>query len=250
MANICAICGAEINVFQAQKLTDGNYICRKNCRSKGFRVFDYVHATLPAVRAHIAQVERGTKLWDHYFVPKLNEKDKEKKLARFGANIYVAADLGLMAYTQNDYKFFIFGKTTRACVYRIADLRDYAYEVKEVKNGETVEEKSFVHMFFVNTEGMYDFVEPITNRSTYNSLAKYFDTLFGIEKTLGNMMNNAEKQVNAAASVSAGFKAVLSGDENATQKAAEASAALDRAKYGDRTELIRKADEALAAIDG
>lgn len=30
MANTCAIC-ATINVFQAQKLADGNYLCRKTC---------------------------------------------------------------------------------------------------------------------------------------------------------------------------------------------------------------------------
>lgn len=62
MANQCAICGANVNVFQAQKLADGNYICRKNCRSKGMKLFDYVHADLGQVQAHLAQVERGTKL--------------------------------------------------------------------------------------------------------------------------------------------------------------------------------------------
>lgn len=30
MANKCAICGAEINLVQTQKLADGNCICRKN----------------------------------------------------------------------------------------------------------------------------------------------------------------------------------------------------------------------------
>ena len=108
MANQCNICGAQINVFGTQKLADGSCICRKNCRSKGFREFDYIHATLPQVTAHIKQVENGTKLWEHYFVPKLKEKDKAKKLQRFSSNLYVAEDLGLMALTQVDYKFFIF----------------------------------------------------------------------------------------------------------------------------------------------
>ena len=31
MANTRAICGATINVLQAQKLADGNYLCRKTC---------------------------------------------------------------------------------------------------------------------------------------------------------------------------------------------------------------------------
>ena len=40
MANQCAICGADINLIQTQKLSDGNCICRKNCRKKGFKVYD------------------------------------------------------------------------------------------------------------------------------------------------------------------------------------------------------------------
>ena len=113
MANKCAICGAEVNLIQGQKLADGNYICRKNCRSKCMKVFDCVHADLNQVQAHIAQVERGTKLWEHYFVPKLKEKDKEKKLHNFTGNIYIAPDIGLMAMVQVTYKFMFFGKETR-----------------------------------------------------------------------------------------------------------------------------------------
>ena len=47
-----------------------------------------------------------------------------------------AEDIGLVAFTQVDYKFWIFGKSTRACVYRIADLRAYEFEKEEVKGGE------------------------------------------------------------------------------------------------------------------
>ena len=134
MANKCAICGAEINLFQTQKLADGSCICRKTCRKKGFKTFDYVHANLYGVKAHLAQVERGTKLWNYYFVPRMKTKDKTQKLKRFGSPLYVAEDIGLMAYIQNDYKFMIFGKTTRACVYRIADLRAYNYEERIENN--------------------------------------------------------------------------------------------------------------------
>ena len=74
MANKCGICGADINLMQTQKLADGNCICRKNCRSRGFKVYDYVHGNLPGVKAHLAQVARGTKLWEHYFVPRLKTK--------------------------------------------------------------------------------------------------------------------------------------------------------------------------------
>lgn len=37
MANQCAICGADINLIQTQKLSDGNCICRKNCRKRASR---------------------------------------------------------------------------------------------------------------------------------------------------------------------------------------------------------------------
>ena len=135
MANKCAICGAEVNLLQTQKLADGNCICRKTCRKKGFKTFDYVHADLYRVKDHLAQVERGTKLWNHYFISRKKTKDKTQKLKRLASHLYVAEDIGLMAYIQNDYKFMMFGKTTRACVYRIADLRAYNYENRIENNG-------------------------------------------------------------------------------------------------------------------
>ena len=97
MANKCGICGADINLMQTQKLADGNCICRKNCRSRGFKVYDYVHGNLPGVKAHLDQVARGTKLWDHYFVPRLKTKDKNQKLTRFGANLYVLRHIQVCA---------------------------------------------------------------------------------------------------------------------------------------------------------
>lgn len=42
----CAICGAEIGLMSEQKLSDGNYICRKECSKKTFKVFDKVAAAL------------------------------------------------------------------------------------------------------------------------------------------------------------------------------------------------------------
>lgn len=250
MANTCSICGAKINVFQAQKLADGNEICRKNCRAKGFRAFDYVHATLPQVTAHLAQVETGTKLWAQYFVPKMKEKDKAKKLRRFGSGLYVAEDLGLMAFTQVDYTFFIFGKSTRACVYRIADLIGYDMEEIEEKTSNGTQKKTVARLSFTKTEGMYEFLLPTNGGKEFENLRKYFDTLFGIQKTLGNAMNNWNKQADAMKSVASGLKAVISGAENVEEKAAEAAGALDAAIYGDRTELIWKADAALSAFHG
>ena len=68
----CAICGAEIGLLTEQKLADGNFICRKVCAKKGFKVFDLVSADLDSVKAHHEQVEFGTKVWNQIFVPMLN----------------------------------------------------------------------------------------------------------------------------------------------------------------------------------
>lgn len=250
MANTCNICGAQIGLVQTQKLADGNCICRKSCRSRGFKCFDYVHATLPEVTAHIEQVQKGTGLWEHYFVPKLKEKDKDKKLVRFGADLYIAADIGLMAFIQNDYKFLMFGKTTRACVYRIADIRDYEFETQEVKTGEKTEKKHFVRINFANTTGMYEFLCKVSSYAEYKRLVEYFDKLFGIQKTLGNVVNNAKKQVGAAMDVAAGLKAAMKGDTDMADKAAKAAASVDAAVLGDRKAFEERADAALAAFKG
>lgn len=250
MADKCAICGAEINLFQTQKLADGKAICRKNCRSKGFKCFDYVHATLPMVEAHLAQVERGTKLWEHYFAPRLKEKDKSKKLKRFAGYLYVAEDLGLTAFVQVDYKFFIFGKSYRACVFRTADLVNYDYEQQEIKTSNGTEKKEFIKFAFIGVNGLADFSLSLGNVKEYETISKYFDTQFGIQKTLDNAAANWKRQSAAIKSVAAGIGAMMKNSETTQEKIAEAAEALDTAVYGDRTELIRRGDEALAAFNG
>ena len=250
MADKCAICGADINLIQTQRLADGNCICRKNCRQKGFKVYDYVHGNLPGVKAHLAQVERGTRLWDHYFVPREKTKDKTQKLKRFGSSLYVAEDIGLMALVQNDYKFMIFGKTTRACVYRIADLRSYQYEEEIVRNADKTETKSLARLSFINTEGLYEFVITMNSIKEYEKMKKYFDTLFGIQNTLGNAANVWKQQMAAVKDITVGFHAAVRGEADAEAKAEQAISSLDTAIYGDRTEWIQRADAALAAFDG
>ena len=44
------------------------------------KAFDYVHANLPSVQSHLEQVDRGTKLWEYFFVPRLKTKNKAQKL--------------------------------------------------------------------------------------------------------------------------------------------------------------------------
>ena len=247
--NVCAICGAEVNLFSGQQLADKNYICRKVCVKKCLKAFDFIPATLDEVKSHIEQVEKGTKAWNQIFVPLQKTKVKEEKLKRFGADIYVSPSTGLMALVETRYKFIVFGKSQFACVYRIADLAAYEYEEETVKNSEGKEEiKHYCHLFFHNTAGLYDFRFSISGNMEFKELEKYFDTLFGIQKTLGNSLNNAKKQWAAIKDVAGAVKAAASGAEDAEAKATQAAESVGNYLEGDRTELIAKADAALATV--
>lgn len=81
----------------------------------------------------------------------------------------------------------------------------------------------------------------------YEDMEKYFNTLFGIQKTLRNIGNTWKQQMNAAKAVVGAVKAVKDGTLDEAQAEATAEA-LDTARYGDRTEWIAKADAALAKV--
>ncbi len=250
MANhTCAICGAEVGLLSEQKLADGNFICRKVCVKKCMKIFNKVEATLDSVNSHIQQVEFGTKAWNQIFVPLTKTKVKEEKLKRFGKNgeLYVSPSTGLVAITENRYKIFIFGKSTVACVYRLADLYGYDYECEEVKNSEgKYETKHYCILTFINTPGMYQVRMEVRNRE-FEDMEKYFNTLFGIQKTLRNMGNTFKRQMSAAKTIAGAFKAVKDGTMDET-KAQATMEALDAAQYGDRTQWIAKADAVLASV--
>ena len=245
----CAICGAEIGLLSEQKLADGNFICRKVCSKKTFKNFDKVSATLEDVTAHIAQIEKGTRIWNELLLPLKKSKNKDEKLKQLGVGgplLYVSPSTGLVALVETRYKIFIFGKTQLACVYRLADLVRYDYEEEKVKNSEgKTETKEFCWMMFKDTAGMSGFRLEMANSKSYEALAKYFDTLFGIQKTLGNSFKNAKRQMDAIKSFADSVKAAAAGTLDETA-AAETLGALDAAVYGDRTQWIAKADAALA----
>ena len=201
--------------------------------------------------SHIDQVEFGTKAWNQIIVPLTKTKVKEEKLKRFGKNgeLYVSPSTGLVALTENRYKIFIFGKTTLACVYRLADLYGYDYESEEVKNSDgKVETRHFCVLMFNNTPGLYQVRLEIRSSREFDDMAKYFDTQFGIQKTLGNSINNAKKQLAAIKDVAGAVKAAATGAEDVEEKAAAAAESLGTYLEGDRTELIAKADAALAKV--
>lgn len=245
MANTCAICGATINVFQAQKLADGNYLCRKTCCKKALtKYFDFVGATLPSFQAHAAQAEKGTKIWNELFVPNL----KGKSIKKTFSPVYVAPELGLMALVETRYKFMFFGKSECACVFRLDNLVGYETEQESKTVDGKQQTEYFIHYCFRSTEGMSDFRVKYDRASDCGSVEKYFNKLFGIQKTLGNSMNNWRRQKDAIKGVASAIGAAARGEDSAEDKAYGAFDALDASIYGDRSELTAKADAALAAF--
>ena len=248
----CAICGAEIGLVSEQKLADGQFICRKVCSKKTFKIFDKVHATLSDVTAHIEQAEKGTRIWNELLLPLKKSKDKETKLKGFGVGstlLYVSPSTGLVALVETRYKIFLFGKTETACVYRLADLMEYDYEQEQVKTSDgKTESKDYCVMTFKDTVGLYTFRLEVANSKSYESMAKYFDTQFGIQKTLRNTFKNAKRQMDAVTSLANAVKAAKDGTLDEEQAAATVGA-LDASVYGDRTAWIAKADAALAVFE-
>lgn len=247
----CAICGAEVGLLAQQQLADKNYICRKVCAKKCLKIFELIPATLGQVKEHIAQVEFGTKVWNQIFVPLKGTKEKGAKLKGLGQYdaLVVSPSTGLVAITQNDYKFFIFGKTTRACVYRLADLYVYEYETEVSKDSEGKDiTKHFARLIFNNTSGMFDFRLPVSSKGDFEELEKYFNNLFGIQKTLRNSINNAKRQINAFKAVTGAVKEIATNGSDQEVKGHAAIDALNANIYGDRTDWIKKADTALASV--
>jgi hypothetical protein len=253
----CAICGAEVNLFQQQKLADGNYICRKICAKRVMKGFDFIPATLNEVQAHIKQVEDGTRIYQQLFVPRKKEKDKSKKLKWLDSYIAVAEDIGLIARIEIRYKIFIFGKSVLASVYRLADLYGYEHEeafevvagnVAAGQKTNTTKKVHYIHYYFWDTPGVADFRVKLLAGNSHAKREKYFNELFGIQKTLGNIGNTWKNQMAAIKAVGGALKSAVSGGDDANAKAEEARQAMDRAQYGDRTKWAAKADKALRGL--
>jgi len=245
----CAICGAEVGLLSEQKLADGNYICRKVCSKKTFKLLNKVEATLSDVTAHLEQIEKGTKIFNEVILPLKKTKNKDEKLKILGLGSYlvwVSPSTGLVALTETNYKFFVFGKYYRACVYRLADLVRYDFEDKIVSGSDgKMDKKEYCVMSFKETNGLHTFPLEVSGKKGYQEVAKYFDTLFGIQKTLGNSLKNAKRQMEAIKGAASLVKGAASGTMD-EQQAAEAVGAVDAYFMGDRTEWIKKADAVLA----
>ena len=152
----------------------------------------------------------------------------------------------MMALVETHYKIFIFGKYQKACVYRIGDLVQYEYFEDEVKNSEgKMEKKFFCAMNFENTEGLSAFNLQIAGKKTFDEIEKYFNEIFGVQKTLRNSMNNAKRQLNAIKSVAGVVKSAAQGNLDEAS-AMQAMGDVDAYVRGDRTEILAKANAVLA----
>ena len=130
-------------------------------------------------------------------------------------------------------------------MYRVADLYGYNYDTETTKNAEGKEEqKHFCTLQFRNTTGMYAPRIEIGSMTDFIEIEKYFNKLFGIQKTLRNAVNNAKRQMDAIKSFADTVKAAKEGTLDEAQ-ATETVEAMDASVYGDRTEWIKKADAAL-----
>jgi len=245
----CAICGTEVGLTGQVKMADGTVICRKVCQKKAMKGYDFMHGNFPALQEHIKQVENDTEIFKK-FLWKAKPKAKFKQIG--GLRVY--EDLGLIARVRIGKKYFIFvSYVEQACIFRIADLYSYEYEkgseMRRDPNTKTskLENTHHCHYYFWDTPGESDFSVRIRNKADHHSIDKYFNKLYGIQKTLGNIGATWKNQINAVKAAGSAVKAAASGSEDMEEKAGEAAAAIERMQYGDRTAWKARADATLAA---
>ena len=248
MSKKCAICGADVNLLQSQKLGDGNHICRKTCKKLGLPDFEYEYSDLERVKAHHAEAALGVKLWEQFFAPRLMETNELRKLKRFGKSIFVAEDIGFAALKENRYKYLFWGKTEHICVYRLADLRMYDLE-KSISSSGGKKSKTtfFIRFYFRNTEGLYTFRKQFS-REKCVKVIKYFDGLFGLETTKSrNVRQSAVGDIkDAFAMAKAAMEEGIVPDHSklTPDDFERIMAKAGKIKEGDRTKWREKADAA------
>ena len=90
----------------------------------------------------------------------------------------------------------------------------------------------------------------MSSKGIHKDIDKYFNKLFGIQKTVGNIGNTWKNQINAIKSVASAVGSAAKGEENTSEKLEMAAGSIDVMQYGDRTAWIEKADQALSAYGG
>jgi len=236
MTKQCAICGVPINGFQGKKLADGNYICRKTCKKRGLNIFKYSESCLEDVIAHFEQVEKGKTLWERFFVPRLKTEDHEKKLKQF-KSVYVAEDIGLMAFKEKRYKFLFWGKTEHFCVYRIADLRMYDVQSGTMTNNGKSKTTGYLYYHFGDVKGLNTFRVQYASRKECWQKAEYFDSLFGLETKQLSLYEEMKELAYIVQNTDVDPFSIKTEKE-----IVEVMKKMGKYKEGDRTQWIEKAE--------
>jgi len=243
----CEVCNTEMGLMAQVQLGDMTYICRQ-CYKKANKYFVAKENTLDQFKAHLKQVENGNKLFAELFKKKGQPKPKTKS---FGS-LRVAEELGLMVLFCEKGGFMIWGAKPYHVVYRIADLISYEYEKETKLVDGKMTTLEFIRLGFRNVDGLSEVLLPMRG-FTNKEFEKYFNKLFGIQKTLGNIGNTWKNQINAVKAVASGIKTAT--NENMTEEEKAAAMAVDADKfdasiYGDRTVWIEKADAAIKSVLG
>jgi len=229
-----------MNLFQSKKLKDGNSICRNTCMKLGLKYFNYTFASLEKVLAHHEQVKRGKKLWEHFFVPRLDSG----KLKNFKP-IFIAEDLGLMAVREKRSLFFLWNKSEHFCVFRIADLCAYRLEKEQKSSSSKSGSSSSYNVGFLFEEEVerLKIFRVKYSRSRCRELIAYLDGLFGIEtkeKGLFGDLQDSWSYMQDLAAQGINFNSV-----NMEEVQIDIMKKSGNYREGDRTKWIEKADAAL-----
>lgn len=247
----CNHCGTEVGLLQQIKMMDGNYLCRK-CAAKTHPLFAPANTrTLAIYQGHLKQLEEGKILYEKLFLPRKKAADKSMRLTKLSGGMEVAKDIGLFAIVQKRGGFLFWGGTLYYMVFRLGDLHRYDYSSDQsLKSDGKKEVKHYIHLAFWNTAGVNECRVNISNEWNFTKSAKFFNECFGIQRNTkaGTTLKGHIENVKMAAK---SIKTLVSGDsdneskENAVEELTQAA---KNELYGDRTEWLAKADEAIKSV--
>lgn len=242
----CKHCGVEVGLLKRTKLADGNYVCRK-CEALTHPLFEPLgERTTTQLEEHLKQLERGKILYEKLFVPRQKTADKTKKLKKLWNGIFVAEDIGLIAFVSKRGQVLFWGGTPFYMVFRVADLYRYDYTSERHYAQSGKEQKKYYSQFaFWETAGCDKFRVPVLVESQSINIIRYFDRAFGLKRDFNHMVNSIKTDLKSAAK---NLTSIFTGKTDNQEQEIPANQLSPEAfleRYGDRTEWSAKADAAL-----
>ena len=250
----CSQCNAEVGLLQQVKMRDGNYLCRA-CANNTHPLFAPAsERSLAVYEAHLKQLEQGKILYEKLFIPRKKPADKSMKLKKLGGGMIVAKDIGLLAIVQKRGVILFWGGTPYYMVFRLADLFKYEYsQERDLALGSKAksEVKHYLNFAFWDTTGLDEFKVKMASESACTSAEKYFNECFGLNRKVKHIAGTLKGHIQDVKMAAQGLKTILSKDATDEDKVRGAEQLTQAAKnelYGDRTELIAKADAAMKQL--